>query len=333
MLNATAAFSEYRSPDSLEQLEFECPSAEASGHLRSRSGHSFEVIDGIPNFVEDTILKPEDRASLEWYRHNAHTYDDFLPLTFQTLQVDEDAERMRIIDELDLKEGQRVLETGCGSGRDSVRIAERLKTGQLYLQDISPEILKLAVRKFRAFETDVSVHFALANGYSLPFPSNFFDRTFHFGGLNTFGEKKKALTEMIRVTKVGGRVVVGDESVAPWLRNTEFAKILMNSNPHFAHDVPLEAVPPEAKDLKLQWIMGDAFYLISFDKRDGEPAGDFDFEIPGWRGGTHRNRLYGQLEGVSPALKAQVIEAARQSGVSVADWLEHRLGEAFRDAV
>ena len=333
-MNSTSLpFSEYRSPVSLERLRFESGDSEGKGVLRSESGAHFDVVGGIPNFVDDTILKPEDRDSLEWYRHNAHSYDDFLPLTFQTIGVDENAERMRIVDELDLKEGQRVLETGCGSGRDSVRIAEVLESGQLYLQDISPEILKLAVTKFEAIETDVNVHFALANGYALPFPSNYFDRTFHFGGLNTFGHKKKALSEMTRVTKVGGRVVVGDESVPPWIRNTEFAKILMNSNPHFAHDVPLDTLPQEAKNMKLQWIMGDAFYLISFDKRDGEPVGDFDFKIPGWRGGTHRNRFYGQLEGVSPELKAQVIEAARKSDLSVADWLEHRLGEAVKDAV
>ena len=60
------------------------------------------------------------------------------------------------------------------------------------------------------------------------------DRTFHFGGINTFGDIKRAFSEMVRVTKPNGRIVVGDENMPVWLRNTEFGKI-MNSNPHYKY--------------------------------------------------------------------------------------------------
>lgn len=326
-------FSAYRAPVSHETLVFEPNPDGKTSLLRSPHGKTFEISGGIPNFVEDDVLGQDDWESLDWYRHNASTYDDFLPLTFRTLRVDETIERQKILAELRIEKGQRILETGCGTGRDSVGIAEALGTGDLFLQDISPEILDIAVQKFRRLKTDVSVRFAVANGFSLPFPNDFFDRTFHFGGLNTFGDKRQALVEMSRVTKPGGRVVVGDESIPSWLRATQFGKILMNSNAHFAHEVPLNSIPVEAHNFRLQWIMGDAFYLMAFDKRDGLPDGDFDFEIPGWRGGSHRKRLYGQLEGVSPELKMAVLSAAKSANISVTAWLETRLTKALKDEV
>ena len=326
-------FGAYRAPDSLEMLEYEADSESAQGLLRSSSGKPFPVVAGIPNFVTSEHLHDSDFASLDWYRENASTYDEFLPLTFRTLKVDEWTEREKIITELRLEPGLRVLETGCGSGRDSMRLADRMGDGELYLQDISEDILLLAVEKFRKVIGGPSVHFAVANGYALPFPADYFDRTFHFGGLNTFGDKAKALAEMARVTKPGGVIVVGDESIPVWMRETDFARILMNSNPHFSYTVPLESIPQCASNLKLQWFMGDAFYLISFDKREGEPKGDFDFEIPGWRGGTHRKRFFGQLEGVAPQIKAAVIARAKKEGKSVSAWLENGLSTLLEDEI
>ncbi|MEQ9086618.1 MAG: methyltransferase domain-containing protein [Pontimonas sp.] len=333
MFASKAPFGAYRAPDSLEMLEFEAEADSLHGILRSSSGRTYPVVAGIPNFVTRQNLSDSDLASLDWYHHNAITYDEYLPLTFRTLKVDESSEREKIIAELQLGPGLRVLETGCGSGRDSLRIANEMGEGELYLQDISEDILRFAVENFQDAAGGPSVHFAVANGYELPFPENYFDRTFHFGGLNTFGDKTRALLEMARVTKPGGIVLVGDESIPTWMRDTDFARILMNSNPHFSYTVPLESIPQCASNLKLQWIMGDAFYLISFQKRDGDPSGDFDFEIPGWRGGTHRKRYFGQLEGVSPHIKAAVIARAKKEGASVSAWLEKSLLPLVEDEI
>lgn len=42
-----------------------------------------------------------------------------------------------------------------------------------------------------------------------------FDAVMHVGGINTFGEKKRALHEMIRVAKRNAKVIVVDEGLAP----------------------------------------------------------------------------------------------------------------------
>jgi hypothetical protein len=133
---------------------------------------------------------------------------------------------------------------------------------------------------------------------------------------------------MARVTKPGGKVVVGDESMPPWLRNTEFARILMNSNPEFVYPLPLDKLPVQARKTRLEWIIGGVFYVIDFEVGEGEPKADFDFSIPGARGGTHRTRFYGQLEGVSPEAKQLAQKARVHTGKSMHQWLDEVVREA-----
>jgi ubiquinone/menaquinone biosynthesis C-methylase UbiE len=292
-------------------------------------GNLFPIKEGLPDFTYPFNLSSTDLASLEWYKQNADSYDDYLPLTFETFSVDENIERNKLISKLDLKTGDSVLETGCGSGRDSVKIAELIgPTGNLFLQDISYDILKFAVNKFSKISIRPNVQISIANGFYLPFENEVFDKVFHFGGLNTFGDKKKALAEMVRVVKPGGKIVVGDENMPIWLRETEFGKVLMNSNPHYKYDLPLIDLPVEARNVKIEWIIGGVFYVISFDKGRGEPYANFDFKIPGLRGGTHRTRYYGQLEGLSPTTIELIKKARAMRGVSLFDWLEEVLANA-----
>ena len=111
---------------------------------------------------------------------------------------------------------------------------------------------------------------------SLPFPDGFFDAAFHFGGINLFGDKRKAVAEMARVVRKGGRVVFGDEGLAPWLRDTEYGRILMSSSPLYAYEIPFEAVPPSARDVSVRWMIGNAYYLVAFTVADGRPFASSD---------------------------------------------------------
>jgi len=291
--------------------------------------NEFLYKNGLIDLIFPKILPQSDLESIAWYKDNAAVYDDFLPMTFDTFGVDEDAERMKMIDLMKIEKNHKILETGCGTGRDSEKIAKKLgKNGELYLQDISEEILRIAVEKFSKRVYEPKIEFALANGYHLPFSDNYFDSAFHFGGLNTFGDIKKAFSEMVRVVKPGGRIVIGDENMPQWLRDTEFGKVLMNSNPHYKYDLPLEYLPVEARNVRIDWIIGGVFYVISFDVAESEPTANIDFEIPGIRGGTHRTRYYGHTEGIT----AEAIELAKQarekSGKSMHQWLDDLIKKA-----
>jgi len=156
---------------------------------------------------------------------------------------------------------------------------------------------------------------------------------FHFGGFNQFGDLARGAAEMTRVAKPGGRILIGDEAVAPWLKGTEFEGIVTANNPLFRADAPLAALPVAARDVTVRWIIGNCFYVIDFRKGDGPPPLDLDLPHRGWRGGTMRSRYYGVLEGVTPEAKTLAREAAQRAGVSVHAWLDALVRDGARKAL
>ena len=295
--------------------------------LHTEAGEEFGILDGIPDFVPAEGLAAKARQAQSFYDDRSENYDQYLHLTFYTHGEDEGDVRNRLVDNLELKTDSKVLEIAAGSGRDSVIIASRLDaSGLLCLQDISAGMLA----KARAKLTDVKVpvSYSLSDATSLPYSDNSFDAVFSFGGLGEFPDIAKALSEMVRVCRPGGKVVVGDESIPVWLRKTEFAKILTTTNPQFMAPLPLEHLPVEAREVCVRWIIGGVFYTIDFRVAEGDPSGNFDYPIPGPRGGTLRSRYLGQLEGVSVETKDLAHKARLKKGLSMHDWLESAVREA-----
>jgi ubiquinone/menaquinone biosynthesis C-methylase UbiE len=315
----------YRCPGSLGALTLDNPILDASdaiaGFLVASDGARFPIEDGIPDLTWPQQLREREKATIAFYDGRADVYDRYLPLTFSTFGESEADVRNAMIDRLRIGAGSRVLEIGAGTGRDSEIIAARVgPAGELYCQDIARSML--VRNRDRLAAAGLDAHFSIANASHLPFEDNMFDAVFQFGGVGEFSDVAGFFREVVRVTKPGGRVVIGDESMPPWLRQTAFAKILATTNPQFNAPLPLEHLPIEARDVNLRWIIGGTFYLIDFTVGEGEPPADFDFEIPGPRGGTHRTRYLGQLEGVKPQTKELAHKAREKLGVSMHDWLD-----------
>jgi ubiquinone/menaquinone biosynthesis C-methylase UbiE len=300
-----------------------------SGRLVGADGREYLIQDGIPNLIFPKILGGEQEDALSYYDGVADIYDDVANLSFCIQYVDEDKARQEFARRLKIKPGDRVLELACGTGRDSVYIANELdESGRLYLQDISRSMLLHCVKKLSGVK--VPLEFSTGNACYLPFPDGYFDAVYSFGGLGVFGDIKRSLKEIARVSKVGARVVVGDESLAPWLYETEYARILLNNNLLFKSVLPLADLPVEARNVSLQWVVGGVYYLIEFEIGEGEPKADFDLVIPGKRGGTLRTRYNGKLEGVSLEAKDLAEQAREKTGKSMHEWLDHVVREAAK---
>ena len=290
-------------------------------------GTKYRIVEGIPDFTPSSGIHECSLEQREYYDKEADHYDDVAYLSFRIQNEDEQHVRKKFVESLRLTPNSKVLDLACGTGRDSVYIAQELgATGELQLFDISRKMLtqgrnKLANAKCKTF-------FAVGNACHLPFPDNYFDAILSFGGLNEFGDIQKSFSEMTRVTKPGGRIVAGDESMPPWLYDTEFAAILMDNNHLFKNPVPFASIPREARDVCVRWIIGGVYYVIEFTVGKGEPTAKFDLPIPGQRGGTLRTRYHGRLEGVTPETKRLAHEARNKCGCSMHEWLDSIVKEA-----
>lgn len=295
--------------------------------LRDSNGNVFPLTSGIPDFRGATSNLETVKTVQSFYDGRSETYDEYLHLTFLTHNEHEATVRNGFVDLLNLSADSRVLEVAAGSGRDSELISQRLgSNGVICVQDISFGMLSKAREKLRTQACGVSI--ALADATRLPYQDGVFDAVFSFGGLGEFPDIRAALREMVRVCRVGGKIVVGDESMPIWWRETEFAKILTTTNPQFNAHVPFADLPLAARNVHVRWVIGGVFYLIDFEVGDGPPNGNFDFPIPGPRGGTLRSRFSGQLEGVTPATKDFAQKARLKRGLSMHDWLEEVVKEA-----
>ena len=264
-----------------------------AGRLTCQCRRSYPIQNGMPNFIYPDMLLPSDKMSLKDYEKKgmAEGYDTYVEWLFKIFDEDEDLVRSQMTGLLEIGPGSCVLDVGCGTGSDSLHIIQRIKSkGELYAQDLSSKMLEIA--KSRLASSQTPVEYFLSSASYLPFADGIFDAVFHFGGFNTFSEKGKALAEMTRVVRTGGKVVIGDESVPPWLRGKMFGKILMKYNPLYKYKVPLTYLPENATNVCLRWILGNAFYLIDYRVGDGPPKLNIDLPIP-FKGDTMRSRYYG----------------------------------------
>lgn len=99
-----------------------------------------------------------------------------------------------------------VLDVGCGTGA-LARVASELGPNRVVCGDISALMLKEAMRKERAENVDYS--FCQLDAEGLPFKDDFFDAVISGMTFGLLPNQKKAVEEMVRVTKPGGWVCVG----------------------------------------------------------------------------------------------------------------------------
>jgi len=113
----------------------------------------------------------------------------------------------------ELAAGERVVDVGSGGGIDSL-IAARMvgPTGEVVGVDMTPAMLEKA--RAAAAESGIdNVEFREAYMEELPVPDGWADVVISNGVLNLTPDKRKALGEMFRVLRSGGRLQIGDIQV------------------------------------------------------------------------------------------------------------------------
>lgn len=101
--------------------------------------------------------------------------------------------------------GKKVLDVGCGNGYVLERFAR--EGAETYGIDITPMSIKLCKQRFE-FSGIENASFVVANAEELPFPDNYFDCVTSMGVLHHVPDTEKAVSEIYRVLKPGGRLIV-----------------------------------------------------------------------------------------------------------------------------
>lgn len=107
---------------------------------------------------------------------------------------------------LGLKEGETVLDAGCGLGFDAFRMAAKVgRTGQVIGVDLSERFIAIAEAKVKG--TGLPVSFRTGDVQNLPFPDASFDAVRIQTTLQLLNNPGQVLDELIRVLRPGGRLL------------------------------------------------------------------------------------------------------------------------------
>jgi arsenite methyltransferase len=110
-----------------------------------------------------------------------------------------------------IHEGEVVLDIGCGTGVDSLIAAMMVgPEGRVVGIDMVHEMLDRANQNLR--ETDLkNIFFRLGTAEKLPFSDSSFDVVISNGVFNLIPDKIKAASEIFRVLKPEGRLMMADQ--------------------------------------------------------------------------------------------------------------------------
>jgi len=114
------------------------------------------------------------------------------------------------------KPGQRILDLAAGTGASSVSLARSGAT--VVAADFSPGMIAEGERRYGPQAPGGGIpnlSFTQADATALPFADAEFDAVTMSFGLRNVNDPKKALRELLRVTKPGGRMVICEFSHPP----------------------------------------------------------------------------------------------------------------------
>ncbi len=156
-----------------------------------------------------------------------------------------------------IKEGDKVLEIGCGEGYGSAIIAK--KAGRVTAVDTAKDTVLHAAAKYAAVNLDFLVH----DGVRLPFPDAGFDIAVSFQVIEHIADTAAFVREAARVLKPGGRLYLTTpnrvhrlkEGQKPWykfhVREFSAAELPAVLSPFFGRcEVKFITVPQEYYEME-----------------------------------------------------------------------------------
>jgi ubiquinone/menaquinone biosynthesis C-methylase UbiE len=115
-----------------------------------------------------------------------------------------------LIEQADIRAGQRVLDLGCGTGTLAVMVKQKHPSAEVAGLDADPDMLKVA--RYKSSQAKAPVKFDVGFTNNLPYPDQAFDRVLSSIMIHHLKtpDKKKTAQEVFRVLKPGGQLHIVD---------------------------------------------------------------------------------------------------------------------------
>jgi ubiquinone/menaquinone biosynthesis C-methylase UbiE len=125
------------------------------------------------------------------------------------------AAQSKVISLLNIQPNVHFLDIGCGTGWAVGQAANLVKgNGLFYGVDLSPKMIEKAKSNFSGKD---NFHFLQANSESIPLDDNFFDIIICTNSFHHYLHPDKALREMRRLLKSGGKLYLLDPLADSWI--------------------------------------------------------------------------------------------------------------------
>ena len=220
---------------------------------------SYPLFKGIPLFLKEGDVTGDNKKYQKFYDKVGVFTGSVFWFFCRLFRLDTVSQRKDLLSDLFIKPGDKVLETSIGAGANIPPLEPRAHYVGV---DISMGMLQ-ACQKYillRPYDLQL-IH---ANAEYLPFKDNSFDVVFHFGGINFFNDKARAIKEMIRVAKPGAKIFIGDETqqhVDSWYKKIPFVKRYYQDAIPVV--IPTDLIPSHMINLKMSYKWDDSMYVIT----------------------------------------------------------------------
>ncbi|HEY5839580.1 MAG TPA: class I SAM-dependent methyltransferase [Pyrinomonadaceae bacterium] len=184
-----------------------------------------------PVDVNDSVLREWCESATYWEKHAQTIRTMFAPLT------------QALIEEAGIRAGAHVLDVAGGPGEPSLAIAEVVRpSGSVMCTDVVAEMVAAAEREARRRGL-MNIEFRQTSADSLPFGDNTFDAAVCRLGVMFFPDSLAGVTEMLRVTKPGGKI-----SFAVWAKSelNPFSYVITNIVSRYIETPPADPNAPGA---------------------------------------------------------------------------------------
>lgn len=135
----------------------------------------------------------EDREEVTWN-----------PPVYEVVAKSQYRDGMKLIELVKPKDGENILEVGCGPGRHTIDLAKCTPNGQIFALDLSPQMINFAKKKI--MEAGIkNVKFLIQDIQQIPYVSSF-DIIFSSSVLHWISNQENLLNILKRALKNEGRL-------------------------------------------------------------------------------------------------------------------------------